>query len=372
MDSRVDIFDRTKIIALGQQIGSGKNSEVRRATAKFGENEAREVVIKFIPKSKPKPSDQSVTCPTILQNELSTFDKIAKDKPENIVIAYGWYEQPYWWQDDTLAKRMHSLPTVAMVMEFCPQGDLDEKLEQLKKENKDFPLLHMVQIMEGAAKGLKYLHDNDIVHSDLKPANIFLTESSEGCISKLADFGYAHNPQEERLPFFPEMIGGSALYFSYTQLYFFCEKNKNEAGQNLSYQDLYNKERDCWALLLIFMEMMNRKIPYHNEQFSSLKGLYNLLHANNKEIFAIDRQCPEKVDELKKVWEELAAYITGSLKIILSLRLNPISDPCSIETIKNKITFFNEQVSIFSHRPKQALLEQAPPTQESTLSFGKP
>ncbi|GJN03453.1 hypothetical protein PR202_ga20903 [Eleusine coracana subsp. coracana] len=45
-----------------------------------------------------------------------------------------------------------------------------------------------VQIIEGVARGLHYLHEQDIVHMDVKPANILLDSDMN---PKIADFGLA-------------------------------------------------------------------------------------------------------------------------------------------------------------------------------------
>jgi serine/threonine protein kinase len=42
------------------------------------------------------------------------------------------------------------------------------------------------QIIKGVCEGLHYLHQNDIVHLDLKPANILLDDNM---VPKIADFG---------------------------------------------------------------------------------------------------------------------------------------------------------------------------------------
>ena len=49
-----------------------------------------------------------------------------------------------------------------------------------------------VHIMHGLTSGLAFLHDNNIVHCDLKAANIFIGDGGEGnYLVKLGDFGTA-------------------------------------------------------------------------------------------------------------------------------------------------------------------------------------
>ena len=76
--------------------------------------------------------------------------------------------------------------TVFMTMEAMEGQGLDEYISGLAEgglaEQEAMP------IIEQLAAGLDYAHANNLVHSDLKPANCFLT--AEGTV-KLLDFGIA-------------------------------------------------------------------------------------------------------------------------------------------------------------------------------------
>ena len=58
----------------------------------------------------------------------------------------------------------------------------------LLNESHDIPLAEKVHILLGVGKGLKYLHEKNVVHRDLTAHNILLDESNPP-LPKIADFG---------------------------------------------------------------------------------------------------------------------------------------------------------------------------------------
>ena len=73
--------------------------------------------------------------------------------------------------------------TSFLAMEFIAGSDLDEYLEQRKPSLRD-----RLELFDRICQAITYLHDNGIVHGDLKPSNILVTD--EG-MPKLLDFGTA-------------------------------------------------------------------------------------------------------------------------------------------------------------------------------------
>ena len=51
-----------------------------------------------------------------------------------------------------------------------------------------------IRILENIARGIHYLHENNIIHGDICPANIMLTEANE---PYLGDFGVARSLSAE-------------------------------------------------------------------------------------------------------------------------------------------------------------------------------
>ena len=77
-----------------------------------------------------------------------------------------------------------SLENIFLVMAYCEQ-DLASLLDNMQTP---FSESQVKCIMQQVFRGLRYLHENFIVHRDLKVSNLLLTD--KGCV-KIADFGLA-------------------------------------------------------------------------------------------------------------------------------------------------------------------------------------
>ena len=73
-----------------------------------------------------------------------------------------------------------------MALEDLKGETLATRLEREKR----LPFVEACRIIRDVANGLAYLHKNDIVHRDLRPAHIWLTESG---VPKIIEFGSARD-----------------------------------------------------------------------------------------------------------------------------------------------------------------------------------
>jgi serine/threonine protein kinase len=118
-----------------------------------------------------------------LQSVLTEFHALLHPpllEHPNIIdfLALAWGSNPF--------EPLHKLPV--LVVEYADQGTLAD-LQSREKALSD-QIKH--DLCLGIAQGLSALHQNGIVHGDVKPENILIcSHPKETFIAKLADFGYA-------------------------------------------------------------------------------------------------------------------------------------------------------------------------------------
>lgn len=81
-----------------------------------------------------------------------------------------------------------------IVMEYCNRGDLQNLLKKAKEKNVSCLKEHVIwNIFIQVIQGLLYLHNKNILHRDLKSANVFLMKDSSktNYLVKIGDLGVA-------------------------------------------------------------------------------------------------------------------------------------------------------------------------------------
>jgi len=113
------------------------------------------------------------------------------------------------------------------------------------------PLEKVVEIIFKCAKALDYAHRQGVVHRDIKPTNILITESYD---IKIGDFSIAHINKPDATDTQPLGTMGSPRYMSPEQL-----REDSVTGQS-----------DLFSLGVIMYELLTGKHPFAAENFSRL------------------------------------------------------------------------------------------------------
>lgn len=127
--------------------------------------------------------------------------------------------------------------SVSIVMEYCDSGNLRDILKKPIKEK--YAQFYFSQLING----LKYLDQHNIIHRDIKPRNILLTDKRR--ILKIADFGFAKRTTNDISMY--DTICGSPMYMA----------------PEIMRKQQYNKQTDMWSIGMILYEMLYGYHPYH-------------------------------------------------------------------------------------------------------------
>ena len=139
--------------------------------------------------------------------------------------------------------------TLNIVMEYADDGDLSTKIKQAKNKQGFFEESKIWSTLIQILEGLKYLHKSDIIHRDLKSANIFLTK--KGTV-KIGDLNVS------------KIIGKSMAITQTGTPYYASPEIWNDHP--------YDYKCDIWSAGCIIYEMASLKMPFRG---TSMQMLYN-------------------------------------------------------------------------------------------------
>jgi len=135
---------------------------------------------------------------------------------------------------------------LCFVMEYCEQGDLLQKIKEAKANQSYFSEEQIIEWFCQICLAVQHLHENRIIHRDIKVHNIFLTSSG---FVKLGDFGISK--QLEHSTDLSQTQIGTPLYLS-------PEMVKSSTS---SYKS------DVWMLGCLLHELCSLEKPFKGKEF---------------------------------------------------------------------------------------------------------
>ncbi|XXY22149.1 serine/threonine-protein kinase [Sorangium sp. So ce216] len=165
------------------------------------------------------------------------------------------------------------MPYIAM--ELLRGEDLRARIRRLGP----LPLPEVARIVAQAAKALGQAHRLGIVHRDIKPDNLFLTEVDGETFVKVLDFGIAKRARDLRVTTTGNVVG-TPLYMSPEQL--------------ISAKDL-DFRADLWSLGVVAYHAITGQVPFFAE---SIVALTLVVHAGRfKPPSALRPDVPPALDD---------------------------------------------------------------------------
>ena len=123
--------------------------------------------------------------------------------------------------------REESTGTIYITMEILDGMELKQYIKRKVPKNKGLPFSRMWPIIEGLSNALGYAHKNNLIHSDFKPGNAFLSENqvTGEQVVKVIDFGISR-------------ASGSGNQQDPDENHDFLESRKKDDGQSEDFVDL--------------------------------------------------------------------------------------------------------------------------------------
>lgn len=159
---------------------------------------------------------------------------------------------------------------VFLVFEHC-DTDLGVVLDTMYERRSKLELCQVKSILYQILEGLVYLHDNWILHRDLKMSNILYNRNGQ---VKIADFGLTREYTSPLRPFTPKVV---TLWYRAPEL-LLCDPNLQKIS--------YSTGVDMWAVGCLFGELLLGKplFPGRNE-LDQIVQIFQLLGTPNDHIW---------------------------------------------------------------------------------------
>ena len=204
-----------------KRIGFGSSGLVYKVTKK---NDSKNTlyILKQIPYSE--------------QNLEETTKKVQSAKNEALILSKLSCKYIVKYYDSFV----DSDNNLNIIMEYCDRGDLNSFICNHKKESKFLTEEEIWYFFIQISLGLAYIHSQNILHRDLKPMNIFLTNENQ---VKIGDLGVA------------KLLSANANAST-------CIGTPYYLSPEICKEKPYNSKGDVWALGCILYELCTFEKPF--------------------------------------------------------------------------------------------------------------
>lgn len=176
------------------------------------------------------------------------IDKCSKEQLENLMQEIDLLRKLEHFNIIKYVDHKQTKNNLYIIMEYAPNGSLQDLLRKYSSISEKIAAIYIKQVLEG----LKYLHNEGVIHRDIKGANLLL--SADRTI-KLADFGVAAS--------LVDVDGANAVGTPYWMAPEVIELRPSTTSS------------DIWSVGCVVIELLTGKPPYFN--MDTFPALYRIV-----------------------------------------------------------------------------------------------
>ena len=259
-----------------------------------------------------------------IENIQKEVDILSKINCENIIKYYG-------------SRKINNI--LYIVMEYYAGTNLKEFIDKNIKNNKLIEENKLYNIIKQICIGIKEIHNNNIIHKDIKPENIFMNEKME---IKIGDFGISK--QFDKIKEYKTTLNKTrAIYY---------------IAPEVLIKGKYNEKSDMYSLGCVIYELFHLRKYYNDREHNEIKTIdykkYNyiwqeiinsLLQLNYNDRMNINQVNNIILNEMNKKENDNIPYQMNPYKFLIKFKKENISES-KIE--KNNMNINKKQVGISS------------------------
>nr|DAD41731.1 TPA_asm: hypothetical protein HUJ06_016054 [Nelumbo nucifera] len=236
------------LLKFENKVASGSYGDLYKGTYR-----SQEVAIKVL-----KPERVSEDLQREFAQEVFIMRKV---RHKNVVQFIGACTQP---------------PTLCIVTEFMSGGSV---YDFLHKQKGVFKLPSLLKVAIDVSKGMNYLHQNNIIHRDLKAANLLMDENE---VVKVADFGVARVQAQSGV-----MTAETGTY-------------RWMAPEVIEHKP-YDHKADVFSFGIVLWELLTGKLPY--EYLTPLQAAVGVVQKGLRPTIPKNTH-PKLADLLERCWQQ--------------------------------------------------------------------